>query len=198
VLRASGLDAFSQLIEPFVSLRANPLSDALARAGIARSKRSLRAAVLGEASDANREDLALASLFGGLCLANAGLGAVHGFAAPLGGSFDAPHGAVCAALLPHVMAGNVRALQQRDPRGAALARYTELGALLAERADADAGVAWVEALCRELQVPGLASYGVSSRDVDAQVIKAERASSMKGNPIVLTRDELSEILSRAL
>ena len=103
VVAASGLDALAQLVEPFVSVRANPLVDALCREGLARSARSLRRAYEGDRSEAVREDLALASLFGGLALANAGLGAVHGFAAPVGGMFDAPHGATCAALLPAVL-----------------------------------------------------------------------------------------------
>ena len=124
-----GIDALSRLIEPFVSIRANPISDALSRSGLARSRRSLRKAVLHGAGPAEREDLALASLCGGLCLANAGLGAVHGSAAPAGGMFHAPHGAVCAALLPHVMAINLRALETRRPDLAMLARYRELAQL---------------------------------------------------------------------
>lgn len=200
VLRASGLDALAQLIEPFVSVRANPLTHALAREGLMRSARSLRRAVLeGPGHDA-REDLALASLFGGLCLANAGLGAVHGFAAPVGGMFDAPHGAVCAALLPHVMATNLAALRERAPQHPALARFDELGALLAGdlSARADDAVAWVRALCADLEVPGLKSYGLRTSDVPELVQKAKVASSMKGNPIVLEDDELRVILERAL
>src|SRR5512135_311783 len=115
-LAASGMDALSQLVEPYLSARANPLTDALAREGIRRSARSLpRAGVDGVDGVQVHEDLALASLFGGFCLANAGLGAVHGFAAPAGGMFSAPHGAVCAALLPRVMEANVRALETRSP-----------------------------------------------------------------------------------
>ena len=125
VLAASGLDALSQLIEPFLSIRANPVTDALAREGIrafgGALPRAHAAARAGEPIDAaDREALALASLFGGLCLANAGLGAVHGFAAPLGGMFAAPHGAVCAALLPAVLRVNLRALAARAPDSPAL------------------------------------------------------------------------------
>jgi alcohol dehydrogenase class IV len=200
VLRASGLDALSQLIEPFVSVRANPLCDALAREGLARSRRSLKRAVLGAAGDQEREDLALASLFGGLCLANSGLGAVHGFAAPLGGMYHAPHGAVCAALLPHVMAVNLRALSERDPHGPLLPRYTELARILTGEAQATPldGVRWVEALCQSLQVPGLATYGMREADIPTLVEKAARASSMKGNSLLLTGPELEEIARRAL
>jgi alcohol dehydrogenase class IV len=200
ILRASGLDALSQLIEPFLSNRANPFSDALAREGIVRSARSLRGAVLHGPDAAAREDLALASLFGGLCLANAGLGAVHGFAAPVGGMFQAPHGAVCAALLPHVLDVNLRALRARDPASAALRRFAELSALLTGTPAADGGeaIAWVRALCQELGVPGLRAYGMSEADVGDLVAKAKLASSMRANPIQLSDVELTEIATRAL
>ena len=136
VLAASGLDALSQLIEPLLSIRANPVTDGLAREGIRRSAaalpRAYAAARAGEPIDAaDREALALASVLGGLCLANAGLGAVHGFAAPIGGMFDAPHGAVCAALLPAVLRVNARALAARA------ARQPRAGALPRAGADAD-------------------------------------------------------------
>ncbi len=157
VLASSGLDALSQVIEPFLSARANPLTDALAREGMRRSARSLRRAVLEGPDAAAREDLALASLFGGLCLANSGLGAVHGFAAPVGGMFEAPHGAVCAALLPAVLDVNLRALRARAPEHPAVPRFQEVAVLLTGRPDARAedALAWVEDLRAALQVPGL-------------------------------------------
>jgi alcohol dehydrogenase class IV len=204
VVASSGLDALSQVIEPFLSIRANPITDALARDGIARSARALRRAYAGElATDAGlREDLALASVTGGLCLANAGLGAVHGFAAPAGGMFGAPHGAVCAALLPHVLDVNLRALRARAPAHPALPRYRELAALLTGAPPADVspedGVAFVAALTRDLQVPGLGSHGMQRADIPGLVDKARQASSMKGNPLPLTDDELTEIAERAL
>lgn len=204
VVASSGLDALSQVIEPFLSVRANPLTDALARDGIGRSARALRRAYAGElARDAGlREDLALASLTGGLCLANAGLGAVHGFAAPAGGMFGAPHGAVCAALLPHVLEVNLRALRARAPAHPALARFHELAALLtgapAGEVTPEDGLAFVAALARDLGVPGLGSHGMRAADVPALVEKAKQASSMKGNPLPLTDDELTEIAHRAL
>lgn len=200
VIRSSGLDALSQLIEPFLSIRGQPLSDALARDGIVRSARSLRPAVLGQADAAAREDLALASLFGGLCLANAGLGAVHGFAAPVGGMYHAPHGAVCAALLPHVLELNLRALRERQPEHPALAKFDELGVLLTGRraAQAQDAVDWVQRLCTDLNVPGLSAYGMTDSDLDALVAKAKLASSMRANPIELTDAELHEIARRAL
>ena len=205
VIASSGLDALSQLIEPFVCARANPITDGFAREGLRRSATALRraytAARLGVVvAPADREALALASLMGGLSLANAGLGAVHGFAAPVGGIFDAPHGAVCAALLEPVMQINVAALRARDPDSPALARYQEVAALVTGEpaATIEEGLAWVAALCRALDVPGLARYGMRESDVVALVAKARVASSMKGNPIALTDAELSEIATRAL
>ncbi|NPV65947.1 MAG: iron-containing alcohol dehydrogenase [Anaerolineae bacterium] len=199
VTASTGLDALTQLVEPFVSHRANPLTDALCREGLGRAARSLRRAV--QAPDpAAREDMALASLFGGLALANAALGAVHGFAGVLGGMFDAPHGAICARLLPFVMEANVRALQTRDPGNPALRRYDEAAHLLTGWLTATAadGVAWVHDLCRDLDVPPLSDYGLTEADFPAVVEGANRASSMKGNPIALTTEELTAILAQAL
>lgn len=200
VLAASGMDALSQLIEPFLSARANPLTDSLAREGLRRSARSLRRAVL-EGPDAEaREDLALASLFGGLCLANSGLGAVHGFAAPVGGMFDAPHGAVCAALLPAVLDVNLRALRARAPEHPSLPRFRELAVLLTGRAEAreEEALSWVEALRMDLRIPGLATYGLTPARLPELVAKARAASSMKANPLTLSDAELAEIATRSL
>ena len=155
---STGLDALTQLIEPFVCNRANPMTDGLCVEGLRRAARSLRVAFSkGQDKDA-REDMAVASLFGGLALSNAGLGAVHGLAGPIGGSFSAPHGAICAALLPHVMAINLRALRQRDPHGAALYRYEEAARWLTGNmnAKADDGVKWVRALVKDLKIPASA------------------------------------------
>jgi alcohol dehydrogenase class IV len=200
VTASTGLDALTQVMEPYVSNRANPLTGALCREGMRRAARSLSRAYEHGDDAAAREDMALTSLFGGLALANAGLGAVHGFAGPIGGMFPAPHGAVCACLLPHAMAVNVRALQQRAPEGQALRRYDEIARIVTgnEKATADDGVAWVGELCQALRVPSLAAYGVKEEDFPLLIEKAAVSSSMKGNPIVLTPDEMSEILVRAM
>jgi alcohol dehydrogenase class IV len=200
VVAACGLDAFTQLVEPFLSVRANPLVDALCREGLSRSARSLRRAFEGDSSEAVRVDLALASLLGGLALANAGLGAVHGFAAPVGGMFDAPHGAACAALLPAAMRVNLEALSRRRPESPALSRYREIAAIVTGRADATAqdAVAWTESLVRALAVPGLSRWGATEADVGPLVAKARAASSMKGNPIELEDDELAAIARASL
>src|SRR5208282_5206556 len=169
--------------------------------GLRRAARSLRIAFSkGQDKDA-REDMAVASLFGGLALSNAGLGAVHGFAGPIGGSFPAPHGAICAALLPHVMAANIHALRQRDTTGGdALRRYDEVARLLIGKAGAtaDDGVKWVRKLVADLQVPRLGEFGVREEHVADLIAKAANASSMKANPIALTPEELADTLRRAL
>jgi alcohol dehydrogenase class IV len=197
---STGLDALTQLIEPYVSIRANPLTDGFCLEGLRRVSRSLRRAYHCGRDIAAREDMSLASLLGGLALANAGLGVVHGFAAPLGGMFDAPHGAVCATLLPHGMAINIRAARTRSPEGETLRRYETVARLLTGKPDAVAeeGVEWVRQLCGELQIPPLSSYGIQEQDVPTLVEKASKASSTKGNPITLTMDELREVLTSAL
>lgn len=197
---STGLDALTQVLEPYVSSRSNPLTDSLCREGMARAARSLRRAYKVGNDTAAREDMSIASLFGGLALANAGLGAVHGFAGPVGGMFHAPHGAVCAALLPHVMEANVRALEQRQPDNPALQRYHEIAAILTGRVDATAadGVAWVQELCLDLNIPPLSAYGMTEDDISLLVEKSAVASSMKANPIKLTSDELTRILVEAM
>jgi alcohol dehydrogenase class IV len=196
----TGLDALTQVLEPFVSCRANPMMDSICLDGMRRAARSLRKVCVDGEDAAAREDMSLASLFGGLALANAGLGAVHGFAGPFGGMFPAPHGAVCACLLPHVMASNIDALRQRDPGGQISKRYEEVGRILTGNPDAgaDDGVAWVREVCTELNVPALSAYGFGDRDIPDMIDKASVASSMKGNPIKLTSGEMQEILQRAM
>jgi alcohol dehydrogenase class IV len=200
VTAATGLDALTQLIEPYVSIRANPMTDALCLDGMRRASGALlRVCREGKDRDARRE-MSLASLLGGLALANAGLGAVHGFAAPVGGMFPAPHGAVCAALLPHVMAANIKALRARGPESDPVARFRIVARILTGTAEAapEDGAAWVAEICASLSIPPLRSYGIEDRDVPLLVERAARASSMKGNPIALTAAELSVILTRAL
>jgi alcohol dehydrogenase class IV len=194
------MDALTQLIEPYVSLRANPAVDALCVEGIRRAARSLRLAVEDGKNTTAREDMALASLFGGLALANAGLGAVHGFAAPIGGMFPAPHGATCAALLPQVIRSNLNALRKRQPTSPALPRFDELARLLTGRpnAAADDAVTWTTELCGTIRIKPLACYGLRPEDLAAITEKAMQSSSMKANPITLTPAELTEILAAAL
>jgi alcohol dehydrogenase class IV len=200
VTAASGMDALTQLVEAFVSPMANPMTDALCREGLLRAGLSLAFAHANGGNMEAREDMALASLFSGMALANARLGAVHGFAAPLGGGFCAPHGEVCAALLPHVMEANIRALRQRDPESPALEAYAEAAAILTgdDAPEPEAGVEWVLELCRHLEIPGLKSMGVKPADLDPLAEQAAKASSMKGNPVELTHKELVGILKKAM
>ena len=237
VTAATGLDALTQLLESFISKKANPMTDGFCREGLPRAVRSLRRAFENGSDIKAREEMALASLFGGLALANAGLGAVHGFAAPIGGMFDAPHGMVCAALLPHVMKANLTALcdhvsesivgqaslypeslcslgEAGDTRSRirearptrkedeciyyrALERLTEF-AQLTGGATAEDGIKWIAGLCRDLQVPPLSALGVAEKDFSALVANAQRASSMKTNPVELMAEELTQILHAAL
>ena len=196
----TGLDALTQLIEPFVCLRANPMTDGFCVDGICRAARSLKEAVFNGQNKSAREDMAVASLFGGMALANAGLGAVHGLAGPIGGMFPAPHGAVCAVLLPHVMAANLRALREREPVNPVLGRYDRVAELLTGNplAKADAGVEWVQQLVAELPVPKLGAYGIGEEHIADIVVKSANASSMKANPIVLTPDELAQTVRLAM
>jgi alcohol dehydrogenase class IV len=196
----TGLDALTQLIEPYVSIRANPLVDAICVDGIRRASGALRRACHNGADRDARHDMALASLFGGLALANAGLGVVHGFAAPLGGLWKAPHGALCAALLPHGMAANVAGLRARSPKHPALERYSDIARLLTGRSDAsiEDGIDWVRALSTELSIPALRAWGVTEADLPGVVGMAAKASSMQANPLPLTEEELTALVGAAL
>ena len=200
ITASTGLDALTQLIEPFVCNSPTPVTDAICRDGIVRVARSLQKAC-ENGQDANaREDMSLASLFGGLALANARLGAVHGMANPIGGFSHAPHGAVCARLLPLVIENNILALRTRLPDSPAIARYTEVARLLTgdESASADAAADWVRNLCNSLDIRPLKEYGLNPDDLPAVVEQSQKANSMKGNPVNLTDAELLSILETAL
>ncbi|MFZ5973863.1 MAG: iron-containing alcohol dehydrogenase [Bacillota bacterium] len=200
VTASTGLDALTQVLEPFVSNAANPLTDALCREGLSRAARSLKKAFDQGDDIVAREDMAITSLFGGLALANAKLGAVHGFASVLGGKFPIPHGVACATLLPYTIEANVKALTERDPESEALKRFDEIARILTGRPDAKAAdaVAWIQEICNHLRVPGLATFGMTPEDWPEVIAKTKAASSTKGNPIVLTDEELGWILRKAM
>jgi alcohol dehydrogenase class IV len=197
---STGLDALTQVVEAFVSRKSNPYTDALCREGTARAGRSLRRVFEKGDDAAAREDMALTSLFSGLALANAGLGAVHGLAGPLGGLIGAPHGALCAGLLPHVMEANITLLQENEPTHETLSRYDEVAQLLTGviTARATDGVEWLRNLSADLQVKPLSALGLDQEGIEITVEKAQHASSMKGNPVNLTARELRKILRSAL
>ncbi len=197
---ATGLDALTQLLEPFVSMKANPLTDAICLEALPRLTRALPRVVADGRDVEARADMAFASLCSGLALANAGLGAVHGFAAAIGGRFQAPHGSVCAALLPAATRINIRALRARAASSGALERFAILASVVTGQSAStpEALADWLHQLTGDLQVPGLSAYGVSAVDADAIVAGAGRANSMRSNPLPLERSELEEILAASL
>ncbi len=200
VTAGTGMDALTQVIEPFVCSLANPMTDALCREGIRRAALWLHRAYLDGSDSEARENMSLASLFGGLALANSGLGAVHGLAAVVGGMFPIPHGMVCARLLPLVMETNLEALNSRSSKSPAISRYVEAARLLTgkDSARAEEGVQWVYSMNSRLSVPRLSDFGMSGKDLPAIAAQAQKSSSIKGNPIALSAGELEEILHRAL
>jgi alcohol dehydrogenase class IV len=200
ITASTGLDALTQCLEPFVSNQANPLTDGFCREGLKRAAKSLqRACDFPDDADA-RTDMSLASLMGGLALANAKLGAVHGFAGPLGGMINAAHGNLCASLLPHVVKANITALRSRDSNSEFLKRYDEAARILTgnDNAKADDAVTWLQELCKGLEVPKLSTLGLTKDLIPEVVAKAQNASSMKGNPVALTANELTGILGAAM
>jgi alcohol dehydrogenase class IV len=203
VTAASGLDALTQCLEPFVSARANPLTDGLAREGLRRAAAGLRAAYADGTDQQARADMAVCSLFGGIALANAKLGAVHGLAGVIGGTADVPHGMACAALLAPVIEANVRALRSGPASGPdhpALARYAEAARLITGKptASVEDGLAWIRDTVTLLAVPGLASFGIRPEQAGDIAAKAAVSSSMRGNPVALTDGDLRAIVLHAL
>lgn len=199
VTASSGLDALTQCLEPFVSVRANPLTDGLAREGLRRAGGALRRVYADGADVDARTDMALCSLLGGMALANAKLGAVHGFAGVVGGTANVPHGMACAALLAPVVEANVRSLRSRQPGSPALARYEEAARLLTGWDDAsiEDGVTWIRETVTLLDVPRLSAFGLRPEHADEVVAKTAKASSTQGNPIVLSDEDLYAILAAA-
>lgn len=204
VTASSGVDALCQLIESYTSSGANLMTDALALQGIPLAARSLRRAYADGADLDAREDMALAALLSGIALTNAGLGAVHGFAAPLGANFPVPHGVVCAALLSHVIAANVSALREQSPGHATLGRYSTAGRALtgdAGMSDSDAVdrlIAATAALARDLNIPRLGNFGLTREAIPEMVALARKSSSMRCNPVMLPDAVLGAILQRSL
>ena len=197
VTASSGLDALTQCLEPYVSPFANPITDGLCTEGLRRAGRGLRRAYAAGDDLEARTDMALCSLLGGISLANAKLGAVHGLAGVIGGLTGAPHGLTCATLLVECCRGTVTALRDRQPDGPALGRYAQAGELLAGTAGVDALLDWLAETVRLLGVPTLAEIGVTVEQYPQICRQAAASSSMKGNPIVLDAAELEAILRRS-
>jgi len=206
LMAANGMDAFTQLLESYVSARANPFTDALALSGIEAVRDGFFDAWRGgsgEEARAGRAGMAYASLLSGITLAHAGLGSVHGLASPLGAYFPIPHGVVCGTLVAVATKVNLRALRERAPGHEALAKYARVGRLLAERSpttEKEAGDGLVATLYKwtdRLRLPPLGQYGVGSSDI-ARIVSGSRGSSMQTNPIVLTDEEVGSILCERL
>ena len=196
---STGLDALTQVLEPFVSVKSNPLTDTICIEGLKRAARSLHRAFKDGSDTRAREDMAIASLFGGLTLANSKLGAVHGIAGPMGGMFPVPHGVICARLLPFVVEVNVRALQRHNSQQYLL-RYDQVAQVLTGKSNAKAeeGIARIHDLCDALDIPGLSDFGITEDHFPDLIARSKKASSMKGNPVNLTDEELTEILQKAV
>ena len=196
---STGLDALTQVLEPFVSVKSNPLTDTICIEGLKRAARSLHRAFKDGSDTRAREDMAIVSLFGGLTLANSKLGAVHGIAGPMGGMFPVPHGVICARLLPFVVEVNVRALQRHNSQQYLL-RYDQVAQVLTGKSNAKAeeGIARIHDLCDALDIPGLSDFGITEDHFPDLIARSKKASSMKGNPVNLTDEELTEILQKAV
>lgn len=192
LIAADGMDAFTQLLESFVSTRANPMTDALARSGLAATSEALLP-LFGRQTAEAREKMAYASLMSGICLAQTGLGSVHGLAAPLGAFFPIPHGVACGTLLAAATRVNLEALRRRDPQSVALAKYDEVRRLLGAADLVDMLAGWID----RLALPRLSHWGVSAADLP-RLVADSRGSSMKTNPVVLTDDEIATILAERL
>jgi len=200
ITASTGMDAVVQLTEAFVSIKSNPFTDAICREGLKSAKQSIIQSYQdGDCINA-RSDMALASLFGGLAFANAGLGAVHGFAGVIGGMFDVAHGALCAGLFPAVMRQNIEALQARQADSLVLEKYRELSMILTgdHTAKLHDCIHWAEMVCSKMNIPALNRYGIESAHIDRIVEDARSTSSMKCNPIMLADAELKKILRRSL
>lgn len=201
VTASTGLDALTQLIEPFLSCKANPMTDAFCRQGIPLAAQSIHTVFKNPEDKEARTNMAFASLLGGMALANAGLGAVHGIAGPFGGMFPgSPHGAICAALLPGSMEVNARAIQERQPEHRCLRRMDELAAMVSGKQNTSFNemLKWLRETSAFLDIPGLGSYGYKDDHLSDLVEKSKHASSMKGNPIQLTDSEIKTIIQKAV
>jgi len=204
LIAANGMDAFTQLLESYVSIRANPFTDALAMSGI----RAVRDGLLPWYNDEGdvpqyRSNMAYGALLSGITLAQAGLGSVHGLAAPLGAFFPMPHGVVCGTLVAECTRMNIEMLQASEPQSDALWRYAHVGKVLAnnmklsEQDGLETLLEVIEAWTHEMELPRLSKYGMAEADIP-RVVANCRGNSMKTNPIVLPDEKVAEILANRL
>jgi alcohol dehydrogenase class IV len=200
ITASTGMDALTQLIEPYTSNFSNPMTDSFCIEGIRRVSTSLVRAYKDGSDKKARVDMSLASLYGGLALTNAKLGAVHGFAGAIGGLFPISHGVICAALLPHVVEGNIEALKNKSSHQPYLKRYEMVAEILTNNPHAifEDGIIYLKTLIEDLNIPTLAAFGITTNDFPAIIEKARNSSSMKGNPIELSEADMFVILNNAL
>jgi alcohol dehydrogenase class IV len=194
ITATTGLDALTQLIEPYLSAKANPMTDGICREGIGRVSHALPKLLKGAENIALREDMSLASLFGGMALANSGLGAVHGLAGVLGGWCGAPHGALCGRMLPAVLRVNAIAIGEHQDTGLET-RFRDVARWMTGRPDLDGLIEYLEELLKLGGVPSLSAMGLLNEDIPQIAEAARLSSSMKGNPVPLNKEELQDILS---
>jgi len=203
VTAACGMDAFTQLLESYVSNNAGTMTDALALSGLLQIRDSLLAAVEDGDDLKARSGMLYASMISGLTLANAGLGSVHGLASPLGAYFPIPHGVVCGTLLFEATRTNIVALKERLPQHPSLRKYAEVGYMFAQTdsmgADGarEALLGTIQAWCGKLEMPLLSNYGVVESDID-RIVAASRGNSMQTNPVLLSDEEIAGIIRRRL
>jgi alcohol dehydrogenase class IV len=199
ITATTGVDALTHLLETFVSIQSNPFIDMLCREGMKRISASMELAFNDGNNLEARENMAMASMLGGMALANVKLGAVHGFAGPLGGMYPIPHGAVCACLLPAVMEVNISALKEIKQEKQLL-KFDEVACILTgnNSAVAEDGAVWVKNLVKKLQIPSLSDFQIHEDSFPELIEKAKKSSSMKGNPVELNNGQLLEILIKSL
>jgi len=195
----TGIDALTHLLETYISSKSNPFIDMICREGLQKIAASLEVAYQNGADIEARENMAFAAMLGGIALANAKLGAVHGFAGPIGGMATVPHGAVCACLLPAVSEINITALRKKN-QSDVLTRYDQIAKWLCQSdvATADDGIVWIKKLVERLKIPALSDFGIKQVDFSTLAEKAMNASSMKGNPVVLNNQQLIQILELSM
>lgn len=203
VIAANGMDAFTQLLESYVSSRAAPLTDSLAWGGMKAAREGLLVLYSDASAAEAREQMAYAALVSGITLAQVGLGSVHGLAAPLGAFFPIPHGVACGTLVAVATRINIETLRIHEPAHPALEKYAQVGRLLSRQGQLDRDAAHaalvntLEAWTRELRLPPLAYYGVTQSDIP-RIVANSRGSSMKTNPVRLEDSEIAAILAERI
>ncbi|MDH5437090.1 MAG: iron-containing alcohol dehydrogenase, partial [Gammaproteobacteria bacterium] len=204
LIAANGMDALTQLMESYVSLKANPMTDALAISGLNAARDGLIEWYdQGGKAKAAREKMAYAALISGITLAQTGLGSVHGLAAPLGAFYPVPHGVACGTLMATATEMNIQAMLEREPKNTALGKYVHLADVLCKKKHPSRESAWeAMIICltewtERMQLPVLSTFGVSKAGLD-NIVENSRGSSMRTNPIVLTNSEIRLILEQRL